>query len=236
MNSDERRQQLIQALRTFGDPRRTLRWSKGKPDYVKALELTKDDVPVLIETLRQWPELREFIFTNKRRSKEASLAAWAPVHAWRALARLRARAAVKPMLAMLDRLDEIEDDFYTIEFPQVFGWIGPPAARQLERHLLKHKHPPFVDVALAEGLTRIATAHPRYRKRVVATLMEKLERYRRNDEDLNALLICNLYDLRAVEAEALIDRVFRSGNVNEIVCGSRSKAADALAGRPPRYL
>ena len=52
---------------------------------------------------------------------------WAPVHAWWALAELRAEEAVVPLLGLLRRIDEQEDDWVGEQVPQVLAKIGPAA-------------------------------------------------------------------------------------------------------------
>ena len=58
---------------------------------------------------------------------EGSPVVYAPVHAWRVLADLRAEAAVVPLLGLLWRIWPKNDDFVSEELPIVFGRIGGPA-------------------------------------------------------------------------------------------------------------
>ncbi|MEI6149206.1 MAG: hypothetical protein WCS01_08945, partial [bacterium] len=50
---------------------------------------------------------------------------WAPLHAWRALAELRAEEAVVPLLGLLRRVDENEDDWVADDLPEALAGIGP---------------------------------------------------------------------------------------------------------------
>ena len=52
---------------------------------------------------------------------------WAPVHAWWALAELRAEEAIGPLLGLLRRIDEDDDDWVNEDIPKVLAEIGPAA-------------------------------------------------------------------------------------------------------------
>src|ERR1700757_365910 len=52
---------------------------------------------------------------------------WAPIHAWRALGQLGAAEAVAPLLSLLQRIDDCDDDWAQSEIPEALASIGMPA-------------------------------------------------------------------------------------------------------------
>src|ERR1700736_2333947 len=82
-------------------------------DYPETYALRSEHIPALI---RMSCDL-----TLHQRNQDGP-EIWAPVHAWRALAQLRAVEAVGPLLEFM-RIP-LEDDAVSQEFPTVFGMIG----------------------------------------------------------------------------------------------------------------
>lgn len=113
MTDTDRRASLRHALDTFGDGRETPHWPDGDPDYVDALGLTRDDVPQLLEVAREWLEP----FPEPEADEDYDPAVFAPMHAWRGLAQLRAPEAVALLIAMTGPMDERGDDWHLEEFP-----------------------------------------------------------------------------------------------------------------------
>src|SRR2546422_9802392 len=84
-------------------------------DYTK-LGIGRDHVPELIrmavdEALNSGPSDSKLV--------------WAPVHAWWALAQLRAEEAVVPLLSLLPRIHANNDDWVGEDVPRVLAAIGP---------------------------------------------------------------------------------------------------------------
>ncbi|MBD2096751.1 hypothetical protein H6F90_16735 [Trichocoleus sp. FACHB-591] len=64
---------------------------------------------------------------------------WASIHAWRSLGRLRAEAAIEPLLSLLHRMDDEGNAWIGEELPEVFGMIGAVAIMLLVlTWLIKH--------------------------------------------------------------------------------------------------
>jgi len=104
----------VARLLTLGDPRRQREWPQW-PDY-PALRLAAGHIPELA---------RMALDEDLHWAGSESAAVWAPLHAWRALAQLRAEEAVEPLTRLLSRIDEFNDDWVREELPDVFGMIGP---------------------------------------------------------------------------------------------------------------
>ena len=206
MSDQQTIQGTIERLRTRGDARGSTNWPNGEPDYVAEYSLTEEHIPALISLATQWVD-----------APADDVVVYGPVHAWRALAQLRATAAVQPLLDVQDQLDAVGDDWYLEEFPQVFGLMGPPAMEPLASYLGESAHAEYSLVNAASGLREIAVRFPETRGRIVALLTEQLAQHRA--EELNAHLVSDLLDLNAVEAAETIERAFAAGVVDPSVAG-----------------
>jgi hypothetical protein len=144
---------------------------------------------------------------------------WAPVHAWWALAQLRAEEAIVPLLALLRRVDDENDDYVSEDLPRVLGEIGPAAVAPAAEYLANPEHGEWARVAAAKTLRFIGEKHPAAQAECVARLTAQLEKFAEQSETLNAFLISPLLDLRAIEAAPLMERAFAAERVDEMVAG-----------------
>lgn len=144
---------------------------------------------------------------------------WAPVHAWRALAQLRAEAAVEPLLSLLKRADESHDEWVLQELPHVFGMIGPPAISSLQTYLADESNGLFARTTAARCLEEIGKRYIDARVEAIASLTKQLEEFEKQDPRLNAFLIVDLVDLNAVEAAPVMERAFSANRVDEMIMG-----------------
>jgi len=143
---------------------------------------------------------------------------WAPVHARRALGRLRAEAAIEPLLSLLP---QIEEDDWIDDLSNVFGQIGPAALAPLEAYVASPQHPLHARGLASEGLVSVGKLHPASRAAAVAALTRLLENFAEPGREpaLNSFLISDLMGLDAVEAAPLMQRAFAAGLVAEDVIG-----------------
>jgi hypothetical protein len=195
----------VSELLTQGD----CRWRTGWPDYL-ALDLGPEHAPDLIRMA-----LDEELYW----ADPDTDAAWAPVHAWRALAQLRAQEAAQPLTHLLSRIDEYDDDWVGEELPRVFGHIGPAAIPVLADYLADDAHGLWARLAAAHGLSEIGTRHPGARFDATDALTITLERFADLDPTLNGFIISYLVDLEAVEAAPLMKRAFEADRVDLAVMG-----------------
>jgi len=200
-------------LERFGDPHDMWQWRTGEVDYVAALALTAADVPELLTIARQWAEPFDWP------EDEDDVSGYAPIHAWRGLAQLRAAEAVGPLLEMMGPLDELGDDWYLEEFPHVFAWIGLASMAPLRDYLLEDRPGTYPRVVASSGLRELAMRHAQVRDDVVKVLCEALSKYEQSDETFNGLLVADLLELKAVEAAELIERAHAADRVDLMVCG-----------------
>jgi hypothetical protein len=224
----------IDRLCRKGNPRDTWRWHEGDPDYVTEFRLQPAHVPALVEIARKWAE-----------NDELSEDEWsAPIHAWRALAQLRAMEVVEPLLAMQNRLDEQGDQWYLEEFHDVFGVIGAPVVTALSEYLADRNNKEFSRISTANGLCQVGKRHPETRPQVVEILANQLAKQEPGVYALNGFLVGYLADLKAVESAEVIERAFAAGVVDEMVWGDWATIREELGvpglglvpdrPRPPR--
>ena len=150
-----------------------------------------------------------------------SLEVWAPIHAWRVLGQLRAETAIDPLLGLLHRIDDDDDDWADEDLPKVFGQIGPAALVPLEQYAASPLHGIYARIGAAAGLKEIGQQHPPAREAAIAALMRVLENYAQPERDptINSFLISDLIDLGATQAAPLIERAFAAETVDEGVAG-----------------
>jgi len=145
--------------------------------------------------------------------------AWAPVHAWRALAELQAEAAIEPLLSILCRIDLHDDEWINEELPVVFSMIGPAAVPGLQKYLADPSREESAKIAAVVSLQETAKKYPEARDACAAALMAQLEQHPHNTEGLNGFLILALAEMRAAEALPLIEQSFAENHVDESVMG-----------------
>lgn len=151
---------------------------------------------------------------------------WAPIHAWRVLAQLRAEEAAEPLVDLLSWVED--NDFAFDELPVVFGMLGGEAMPAVRVFLADGDADLWSRAAAAEGLRRIAEAEPERRNEVVAALVERLGEFATNDPALNAFLIGELIDLHATEAAPSIERAFEEDAVDISITGDWEDVQIAL--------
>ena len=189
------------------------------------LGLTPEHVPELIRMA-----LDEQLHVGPGDSKIV----YAPVHAMWALAELRAEAAVVPLLGLLRRVDEQQDDWVGECLPIVLARIGPAALAPVAEYLANPAHGLWARVGAAHAFEELGNQHPEARSECVARLMAQLERFEGQTEMLNAFLISSLLRLRAVEAAPVMERAFSAGLVDEAVHGDWEDAQIELGLKKSR--
>ena len=175
-------------------------------DYVEAYGLTDEHIPTLVQ-----------LATEKELDWEDEGECYAPIHAYRALGQLRAVAAVPSLVSLLDGDDS---DWFMEDLPIVFGMIGPACLPALTDYLGRVEPSAWSQSAAAGGLEKIAVYHPGYRDECVELLTAALSRHQKQPPELNGSLVARLLDLQAAESVSAIEKAYKEGPMDEMVCGS----------------
>lgn len=192
----------VAQLLTYGKPKTydPSQWF----NYVEAYGFTEAHIPDLIQ-----------MATDADLNLQDEVQGYAPIHACRALGQLQAEAAIQPLLSLLDS----DDDWFMEELPEVFGVMGPICIPALTDYL-SCEHSCWNHASAAEGLTNIAQFHTDHRQECVQILTEALARYAQQSPELNGSLVAKLLDLNATEAVDVIEKAYKEGPMDEMVCGS----------------
>lgn len=177
-------------------------------DYV-ALGLSMNDVPPLIRMATDY---------QLHGGPQDSPIVWAPVHAWRALAQLRATEAIAELVELFRRADDW-DDWVSEDLPKALAQFGAAAIEPVTEFLANNSRGEWARTAAAKTLGEIGETHSELRQEVIARLSAQLEQFAGQSETLNAMLVAELWDLKAVEAMPVIERAFAAGRVDESVNG-----------------
>lgn len=196
----------VAELLNYGECRDYKKWR----NYVRELNLEEQHIPELIKMATD----KELNLADSD-SKEV----WSSLHAWRALGQLKAIEALKPLLSLLNNRD---DDWISSDFPTLCTLIGKDSIPLLKEFLADSSNDLYARSDAAECLSAICYEYPETRESNIAIITQELEKFKVNDPTLNALLICNLMDLEAVEAIAVIERAFKGNRVDTFLVGDWS--------------
>ncbi|NJN21742.1 MAG: hypothetical protein HC812_11885 [Leptolyngbya sp. RL_3_1] len=196
----------VSQLLTYGDCRKL---GKQWPNYVQELGLTTDHIPQLIQLMTD-----EALWV----ADSDSLEVWSTAHAWRALAQLKAIAAIEPLLALF--ADHEEDDYLNEETPQVLAMMGPEALPNLPPHLENRHLSEWAKVAIALGIRKIGEQHPDSQPACIELLHHQLQTYRTNSDALNGWLVDGLVAFKALDSAALIEEVYAKGDIDDMCAGT----------------
>jgi hypothetical protein len=193
----------VDVLLSIGEPHGS-RW----PDYLKQFNLTTADIPELIRMATD---------SDLNWAESESLEVWAPLHAWRSLGQLKAEAAIKPLIAIFNEMDD--SDWFREEMPDVFGLIGPTAISDLAEFLANPNSMFSSRWMSADALVKIGQKHPSARDECLGRLVQQLEQYSKNSRELNGALMCTLIHIEGTEAAPLIEAAFSAKRVDTLMAG-----------------
>jgi hypothetical protein len=162
-----------------------------------------------------------------------SPAIWAPLHAIQLLGEIGAPRAIEPLLSLVDWID---DDYLGQILPAAFGGIGAPAVAPLRALLFDRGRNVWARGRAADSLSKIGQGHPEVRSEVLSALVTCLGRDKAQGPDdriLNALAVCELLALKAVEAAPAIRQAFREDRVDTSIVDF-DYALDELGLSPER--
>jgi HEAT repeat protein len=190
-------------LKLGAEPARRRTW----PDY-RNLGLEDHHVPALIRMATD-PALHA--------AEEWSAAGWAPIHAWRALAQLRAPAAAEPLLALLER--EMDSTWVFEELPVVLGMIGPAALPGATLLLFDEGKDEDLRFAACGVILNVAHEYPERRDEAAGVLAQQLADWRDQSPQMNAILVSYLVELNDTAAAPVMEEAFAAGRVDVTITG-----------------
>ena len=194
-----------------------------------------------------WPEyaslgvLREHVSDLIRMATDPALLngaeedarVWAPLHAWRALGQFAAVEAVEPLISLLPRIDDNDDESVSADMPKVFGLIGFAAMEPLKQYVADDRNSEFARVAAAEGIKHIGL-NPQHRDACAAALAELLDGPDVTDETVNAFIVIGLCELHAKQHVDVIERAYAGDRVEQRMCGKLPQIRAELGLAPAR--
>jgi len=222
----------VDKLLTVGEPDPA--GSQNWPNYLE-LGLGPEHIPDLLRMLAD----NELFDPELLKEGAEKPEGWAPHHAMRALGQLRDVSAVEPLLNQSERLidyDEGLGEWGMEELPEVYGLIGPAAIPALTAYIADKSHGVDSRTNAATGLEKIAEMHPEAREEIVAALTRQLESAQENLPELNAFIIDNLINLKAVEAAPAIEQAFATDSVDMSITGDWDEVQAALGLKPRQEL
>ncbi len=132
---------------------------------------------------------------------------FAHLHAWRALAQLKAQQAIAPVLK---RFRDDADQFVHEDFTEVFTLFGPASIPGL-RDVMDGPYVLSLCLVAARTLFEMGSRDRDAAPQCVEILIEQLRGCRRNPRPLNTDLITALQKLKVFLAQTLIDEVESAG-------------------------
>lgn len=175
------------------------------PDYL-ALGIGPEHIPDLLRMAND-EELNN--------AESDSLEIWAPVHAVRVLGQLRDESTIEPLLKLLTVYED--EGWVHEEMPGVFELIGPAAIPALSAYLADASHNSQARSSASTALSTIAERYPEHRTASIEAIARTLERFEENDPELNAFIIGDLAQIKAVEAVPLIEKAFEAERVDDFI-------------------
>jgi hypothetical protein len=158
---------------------------------------------------------------------------WAPVHAWRALAQLRATEAIAPLLDQL-RTDAAYDDMVNQDYPAVFGMIGPEAIAAIDALIVEATIDEIAVNILVTTFAEIGKRHPESRAACVDALQRVLTRDAKVNPVVNGFALSALLDLDAREALDAIRAAFERDVIDHTIAGDMEDVEIAFGLRETR--
>ena len=191
--------------------------SHGKVRDYLPLGFSAEHVPELLRMLTD-----DFLWYESDPDEAES---YAPIHAWRVLGQIGDPAAIAPLISLLPRVDEDNNDWIGEDFPGLLARFGPAAIAPIEAFINGDESPTYAIVAAQEALKEIALLHPETRPHCVEFLSEILHREAFpgiEEEDarvVRSFTLSSLIDLGAQEALPAIEAAFKKYLIDLSIAG-----------------
>ncbi len=143
----------------------------------------------------------------------------AQIHAWRALAQLKAEEAIPNLIGLLYQADEYDDDWASGDLVEAFAKIGPTCIPALAAYLQDVHNASCPRNNAIEAVSDIVKSFPETRDEGIAAIIPALKNHTQNDDGTNGFLIYALAKFMATEHIDLIKEVFDTKNVDLFIMG-----------------
>lgn len=194
----------VSQLLTYGDCRDFKDW----PDY-PALGFTEAHIPELIRMAGD----EELLW-----AMSDTLEVWAPVHAWRTLGQLKAKEAIPVLLDHLDLVED-NDDWAGEDIPKALGMMGPKVISHIENYVILTGSCDEAKVAAVNAFLYLYKENNEYKQKVIPAIAKCLEKYIKNDPEINGNLISCACEMKAVELLPIIQKAFDAERVDYMFVG-----------------
>jgi hypothetical protein len=209
--------ELIETLKKRGVPSFFADWNTYK------YTITPADVAPLVQAATSVPPQLD------------APADYLPIHAWRALAYAPTQEALPPLTALFTLLEQNDDhemtDWWSEDLSATFKRYGMAAIEPIGAQLATLNE--LGAEAAAETLSLIALEDENARAAVVALFIKRLSNYRRNSIILNGIMIDYLAEVKATEADALIQQAFEARAVSTVSSDGDLEAVRVRLGTLP---
>lgn len=196
---------LLDTLLTLGESDLYDEWK----DYGK-LGLTEAHIPELIKMATD-NDLFDLVYGEDE--------SFAPSHARRALGQLKAAEAVEPLVSLIFRIHDFEDELLGDDLLDIFPMIGKPAVEPLKKYLADPENHKNSRVRAADCLSSIGLKNHGLKEECTSIIADQLDKCIPNDKYLNGMLVLSLMDLGAADKIDVIRNAFVNEIVDESICG-----------------
>ena len=204
--TDKTERTIPESFYTFGEipTAEVVKWR----DYL-SLGVTQEHIPDLIRICT------DLSLYDK---DDSDPAAWAPVHAWRALGQLKAVDAAAPLTVLFHQ--QADNEWVFRDIPQVYVLIGPKALPALKAYIDDPTHSEDGLSVAFECMSKIAQANPINRE-VIASIFEyRLREYEKQFPFINSCLILELCNMKSYTSWPVIREALQSGRIDYQICGN----------------
>jgi N-acyl-D-amino-acid deacylase len=156
---------------------------------------------------------------------------WAPMHAWRRLAQLRATEAIEPLLRVFDLADPM---VVMRELPLVYRMFGVSAIAPLKKYIESPLTLPYARLMAVSCLIAIRNDSPLEIAALIETILAgQLENYENNSRIYNAFLVRELVDAE-IDVVGMIAAAYAADAVDTDIAGTWREVGQRLGLYPLR--
>jgi hypothetical protein len=158
-------------------------------------------------------------------------AAWAPLHAWRAIGQMKIGGASQDLTDLFHEMPDNEWVFK--ELPIVFGLIGLAAIPALKNYIADSTKSDDARSMAIDCLGKIGKLYDAARAEVTALFNSYLEFGENNSPFFNAAIVLELVNMKAVDSWSLIEKAINANHVDTEITGNADMLQVRLGLKQP---